>query len=91
MACASSRAQILAGCGAPRHADGVGAAAAFHAPNGLAADADGYLYVADSGNHTVRRVSPDGEVSTIAGDGCPSLSPHGLNSPCGLIRATHTH
>lgn len=75
---------VLAGCGAPRCEDGPGATAAFHAPNGISADADGVLYVADSGNHCVRRVSPDGEVSTLAGDGCPSLSPSGLNSPCGL-------
>jgi len=78
------RVAIIAGCGAPRQADGLGSAAAFHAPNGLAADADGNLYVADSGNHCVRRVTPDGVVSTLAGDGCPSLSPSGLNSPCGL-------
>lgn len=75
----------LAGCGAPRQADGYGASAAFHAPNGLAVDADGVLFVADSGNHCLRRITPDGEVVTIAGDiGCPSLSPSGLNSPCGL-------
>jgi len=67
---------VLAGCGAPRCEDGPGATAAFHAPNGISADADGVLYVADSGNHCVRRVTPEGEVQTIAG--------HGLNSPCGL-------
>ena len=67
---------VLAGCGAPRREDGQGAAAAFHAPNGLSADADGVLYVADSGNHCVRRVSAEGDVSTVASNG--------LNSPCGL-------
>ena len=78
------RVATLAGCGAPRQADGVGTQAAFHAPNGLAVDAEGVLFVADSGNHCVRRVTPDGTVSTLAGDGCPSLTSTGLNSPCGL-------
>ena len=79
---------LLAGCGAPKRADGVGAEAAFHAPNGLAIDAAGNLYVADSGNHCLRRVTPDGRVSTMAGTGTPSLSPHALNSPCGVAICT---
>lgn len=79
---------VLAGSGAPRQADGAGTAAAFHAPNGLAVDADGNLFVADSGNHCIRMVAPDGGVTTLAGDGSPSLSPHGLNSPCGLVVCT---
>ena len=78
------RVSVLAGCGAPRQADGQGMDAAFHAPNGLSVDAEGNLFVADSGNHCLRRVTPGGEVTTIAGDGCPSLTPSGLNSPCGL-------
>lgn len=76
--------QILAGCGAARKADGKGEAAAFHAPNGLCVDSDGVLYVADSGNHCLRRVTPDGEVSTLAGDGVASLGAEHLNSPCGV-------
>lgn len=48
-------------------ADGTGAAARFSAPTGLAIDATGNLYVADSGNHTVRKLSPAGVVSTVAG------------------------
>ena len=36
----------------------MGPQAAFHAPNGLAVDADGVLFVADSGNHCIRRVAP---------------------------------
>jgi len=74
----------LAGCGAARHADGAGADAAFHAPNGLAIDADGDIYVADSGNHCIRKVSRDGRVSTLAGNGLAALSDSQFNSPCGL-------
>ena len=51
--------------------DGIGAAAAFHTPSGLAVGADGSIYVADTGNHAVRRVAPDGVVTTVAGSGSP--------------------
>ena len=49
--------------------DGVGLAARFSTPSGLAVDAAGTLYVADTGNNAVRRIAPDGTVSTVAGDG----------------------
>jgi len=49
--------------------DGRGADARFHTPSGLALDADGTLYVADTGNHAIRRVAPDGTVTTLAGTG----------------------
>lgn len=47
--------------------DGVGAAARFNGPAGLAVDSRGVLYVADTGNHAVRQIDPDGRVRTIAG------------------------
>lgn len=47
--------------------DGPAAAALFKAPKGLAVDRNGTIYVADSGNQTIRRISPDGRVSTFAG------------------------
>lgn len=47
--------------------DGVGAAARFNLPWGIAATADGTVYVADSGNYLIRAISPDGTVSTYAG------------------------
>ena len=50
-------------------ADGVGAAAKFGTLSALAIDARGTLYVADTGNNAIRRITPDGRVSTIAGDG----------------------
>ncbi|WP_313213221.1 gluconolaconase [Stenotrophomonas acidaminiphila] len=59
---------VLAG-GREGFADGRGAAAAFHTPSGLALDRHGNLYVADTGNHAIRKVTPRGEVSTLAGDG----------------------
>ncbi|HEX6622889.1 MAG TPA: NHL repeat-containing protein [Pyrinomonadaceae bacterium] len=58
----------LAG-GAEGFADGAGTAASFNTPSGLAIDAEGNLYIADTGNNRVRRVTPEGQVSTVAGEG----------------------
>ena len=48
-------------------ADGSGASARFYGPQGIAADSAGQLYVADTANGTIRRVTPAGTVSTFAG------------------------
>ncbi len=53
--------------GAAGSADGTGMAARFQSPGGIAVDAAGNLYVADTGNHTLRRISPAGVVTTLAG------------------------
>ncbi|MBX3739268.1 MAG: immunoglobulin domain-containing protein [Candidatus Didemnitutus sp.] len=50
-------------------ADGTGVAATFSTPAALAVDATGNLWLADAGNHTVRRIAPDGAVTTWAGAG----------------------
>jgi hypothetical protein len=49
------------------YADGGGTAARFHNPYGLAADSTGNLFVADGYNQAVRKVTPQGAVSTVAG------------------------
>jgi sugar lactone lactonase YvrE len=49
--------------------DDVLAKAAFDRPSGLAIDSQGNVYVADSANHAIRKISPDGKVSTLAGNG----------------------
>jgi len=47
--------------------DGFGTAVQFNNPYGIAIDSAGNLYVADNGNDTIRKITPDGGVSTIAG------------------------
>lgn len=49
------------------YADGLGSQAAFHTPSALARDTAGNVYVADTGNHAIRKITPDGMVSTLAG------------------------
>jgi hypothetical protein len=69
--------------------DGTGTAARFHTPRGIAA-VDPFLYVADTGNHTVRRISTLRKVDTFAGDlgaattinGDPSAAR--MNAPTGI-------
>ena len=51
------------------YADGAGTDALFMLPVGLDVDRDGTIYVADSNNHAIRKVTPDGTVSTLAGSG----------------------
>ena len=58
----------LAGlAGNPGSDDGVGAAARFLDPRGVAVDSAGNVFVADSGNDTIRKITPGGTVTTIAG------------------------
>lgn len=53
--------------------DGPGRDARFHTPSGIAVSDDGTVYVADTGNHRIRRIAADGRVTTLAGTGVPGL------------------
>ncbi|HEY6402072.1 MAG TPA: SMP-30/gluconolactonase/LRE family protein [Blastocatellia bacterium] len=67
----NGRVRTIAGAGEPGFRDGRGAEARFDTPCGIAVGVDGSLLVADTGNHRIRRVTLDGEVTTIAGSGVP--------------------
>jgi ABC-type branched-subunit amino acid transport system substrate-binding protein len=66
--------ETFAGTGVPGHRDGLAAEAQFNLPVGLTVDAAGNLYVFDWLNYCLRRISPDGVVSTLAGTGEPGFA-----------------
>jgi sugar lactone lactonase YvrE len=83
---------LLAGsAGTAGVADGRGGSAQFSSPQGVTADASGNVFVADTGNHAIRRVTPDGTVTTFAGlaghmggsDGVGSAA--GFSFPRGIV------
>ncbi|MEO8426498.1 MAG: FG-GAP-like repeat-containing protein [Verrucomicrobiota bacterium] len=83
----------LAGSGAPGFEDGQGVAAQFHFPNGAFVDAGGFVYIADAFNHRIRRVSPSGAVTTLAGSGAAGYldgpgAASQFNYPLGVFVAT---
>jgi sugar lactone lactonase YvrE len=63
----------FAGSGTPGYADGTGTAVNFWLPNGVAVDSEGNVYVADYRNYRIRKISPNGVVTTLAGDGTAGL------------------
>ncbi len=83
----------FAGTGSPGYSGDGGPAlsAQFDGPTGLTFDPAGNLYVADTGNHVVRRIAPDGTVVKVAGSGFPGYGGDGgpavradLNGPEGV-------
>jgi len=90
---ASGRITTLAGAGVAGYSGDSGPAniATLNRPGGVAADTAGNVYIADLGNHAIRKVSAAGSISTLAGNGVPGSSGDGgpaavalLNSPGGL-------
>ena len=66
--------------GSSGSADGTASEARFNQPNGVAVDGAGNVYVADTSNYTIRRISPAGVVTTLAGSALSSGSTDGIGS-----------
>jgi DNA-binding beta-propeller fold protein YncE len=58
---------IAGTAGAAGSLDGIGPAARFNLPSGIAVDTAGFVYVSDAANNTIRQISPTGKVVTLAG------------------------
>ena len=71
---------IVAGSDSAGLVNGIGKAARFNHPFGLALDASGNLYVADAGNHVIRKMDPSGRVTTFAGMGGIKGSANGVDT-----------
>ena len=66
---AAAQVTTLAGSGATGKVNGQGTAASFNDPVGVVVDASGAVYVADTGNHLIRKIDASGNVTTLAGSG----------------------
>ncbi len=71
---------IAGSAGNAGSADGIGSDARFNSPHGVAVDSAGSVYVADSGNSTIRKITAAGVVSTVAGLAGNSGSADGTGS-----------
>ena len=83
----------LAGTGKPGFRDGAAGQAQFNGPIGIAVDALGKVWVADTYNDRIRVIAPDGQVSTVAGGGQPGFADGPalnarLDTPCALVLDT---
>ena len=78
----------LAGTGAAGFSgdDGPASAARLNQPNALALDPAGNLYIADMGNHRIRRMAPDGTITTVAGTGQPGRGPDNVPATESALR-----
>ena len=76
---ATETVSIIAGTTEPGYGGDGGPAveAQINYPAGVAVDGSGNLYIADSGNHRIRRVDPSGNITTIAGTGEPGYGGDG--------------
>lgn len=83
MACSAAAAKVetLAGTGTSGTADGKGTAASFDLPYGIALTKNGGLLVGDWSNNLLRKISPEADVTTFAGNGVlASVDGNGLNA-----------
>lgn len=84
------RISVVAGSGNPGSADGPGLSSSFKNPFSVTSDQYHNLYVADFGNHLIRKIGEDGEVTTVAGTGTigdadGDVSIASFNYPSGIV------
>jgi surface protein len=82
----------VAGGGGVGFADGIGTSTRFSLPRGLAVDKAGNLYVSDTQNNRIRKITPTGTVTTLAGSNKTAIDGTAenaqFNSPTGIARDT---
>jgi len=81
----------VAGTGKVGFADGPGKTATFNGPKGIAVDAAGNAYVADTENHAIRKIDKTGAVSTIAGSGPKNRGYAGDGGPATAAKMNRPH
>ena len=85
----SSVAQTLAGTGVAGFNNGIGSSAEFNSPTGIAVDATGNIFVADTFNHKIRKIDTNGIVTTFAGSSIGNSTGIGTDAqfsqPNGLV------
>lgn len=70
----------LAGSGEPGDSDGSGTSVSFYKPLGLAIDNNGTIFIADTNNNRIRKLEPNGKVTTIAGSDSGNKDGNGTNA-----------
>lgn len=87
VACQLAQLELLAGMGGgPGSSDGIGNKARFTRPMGMVVDSGGNLFIADMGNNVIRKIKPDGGVTTFAGSAGQYASVDGMGPDARLGR-----
>jgi sugar lactone lactonase YvrE len=90
LSCANALSLLAGSISGPGHVDGTGGAAGFNFPSDVATDSEGNVFVVDTANHTIRKISTAGVVSTLAGKAGVAGSTNGagsaalFNTPAGI-------